>query len=74
MRFRLYPLLRSNVATNVFTASGFSRLVCFFRTYRHLLMLLIVSFAFPNFLSSHRTLIILPLGSVFGSVGLVCWA
>ena len=74
IKLRLYPFLRSKVATKVFTASGSSRLQYFASRWRHLLMFLIVASALPSFLSSHRTLIILPLeGSAFGSLGLVCW-
>jgi len=57
----LYPLLWSEVATKVNTESGLSRLACFSRTYRHLDTFLMVSFALPSFLSSHRTFSMLPL-------------
>ena len=43
--------------------------MCFSKTYRHLETFLIVSSAFPDFLSSHKTLIILLLGRHSGLYG-----
>jgi len=58
---------------NPLTDSGLSRLQFFAKTCKAFPMFLIVESAFPVFLSSHKTLSILPLGSAFGCRGLACW-
>jgi len=58
------PCTVPKVAMNANTFSGLSRSHSLFRRFRHLAMFLIVSFAFPCFLSSHKTLNILSFDGI----------